>query len=131
MDHLHLPSDDISESTYMNRRDVLRGLGFGAAGLTALSAPGFLRGMNGSFGLDDEELKEAFKPAIGDLHADLFPAKSSKAYSIAPRTLTEEKVASTHNNFYEFTTVKNRPWQITMAQEPTQAQHGCELPSCA
>lgn len=119
MDHLNKPEEEISESNYLNRRDILRGLGYGAAGLTALSVPGFLRGMNGSLLLDDEAVKEAFKPAIGDLHSDLFPAKKSKAYSIAPRTLTEEKVASTYNNFYEFTTVKNRVWQMARGFKAT------------
>ena len=54
MDHLNKPEEEISESNYLNRRDILRGLGYGAAGLTALSVPGFLRGMNGSLLLDDE-----------------------------------------------------------------------------
>ena len=48
MDHMNRPGEEISESSYLNRRDILRGLGYGAAGLTALSVPGFLRGMNGS-----------------------------------------------------------------------------------
>jgi len=71
MDSFNISGNEISESSYFNRRQILRSLGYGIAGFSALSVPGFIQGMNGMIKLDDDELKEAFKPAIGDFQSDL------------------------------------------------------------
>jgi methionine sulfoxide reductase catalytic subunit len=92
------------ERVYRNRRDFLRQLGFGGAGV--LAAPGLL---------------------------DAAPAPPAKANYPYPRAkgfdpgwrLTNEKAATTYNNFYEFSTSKDRvhqlvdrfvtsPWPVTI-----------------
>jgi len=70
------------ESVYLNRRAVLKGLGF--AGLS-----GLLR----------RELSAA--------NEDLYPAKRNSKY-ILDREITPEAAATGFNNFYEFTLDKQR-----------------------
>jgi sulfoxide reductase catalytic subunit YedY len=44
-------------------------------------------------------------------HGDLYPAKRNEKY-VLDRPVTKENAASRYNNFYEFTTDKNRVWQL-------------------
>ncbi|MEK9967887.1 MAG: protein-methionine-sulfoxide reductase catalytic subunit MsrP [Ferrovibrio sp.] len=91
------------ESVFLNRRRLL--VGMGSAGLIAGS------GLKPAFGAADPDL----------VAAELYPAKRNAAYE-AGRDLTEEKVATTYNNFYEFGTNKSihrsaqaltiKPWQV-------------------
>lgn len=90
------------ESVYHNRRNLLKTLGFGSliasgGGLPALAAAG------------------------QDPTADLYPVTRNLRYRL-DRPLTEEKYATTYNNFFEFGSQKDiagaaqalklRPWQV-------------------
>lgn len=90
------------ESVYLNRRSLLKTLGLGSliatsGGLPALAAAG------------------------QDPTADLYPVMRNLRYRL-DRPLTEEKYATTYNNFYEFGSQKDiaaaaqalklRPWQV-------------------
>lgn len=85
------------EDLFFNRRKLL--LGLGAAGL--IGATGF--------------------KARAQTAADLYPAKRIDTYKL-DREVTEEKVATSYNNFYEFGTSKDvvkpaqaltiKPWQV-------------------
>ena len=91
-----------AEKVYWQRREFLKKLGFGgASALLALSSGSYLSAAEGKKGYPYPRAKE-FDPG--------WP-------------LTDEKVATTYNNFYEFTTSKERvhtmvdkfitnPWQI-------------------
>ncbi|WP_300298845.1 protein-methionine-sulfoxide reductase catalytic subunit MsrP [Ferrovibrio sp.] len=88
------------EAVFLNRRQIVAGLG--AAGLVAAG------------------IRPARAQASG-IAAELYPAKRNPAYTL-DRELTEEKVATSYNNFYEFGTSKNivrpaqaltiKPWQV-------------------
>jgi sulfoxide reductase catalytic subunit YedY len=88
------------EAMFLNRRHIVAGLGM--AGLVAAG------------------LRPAKAQAAG-IAAELYPAKRNPAYTL-DRELTEEKVATSYNNFYEFGTSKNivrpaqaltiKPWQV-------------------
>ncbi|MFN4309435.1 MAG: protein-methionine-sulfoxide reductase catalytic subunit MsrP [Ferrovibrio sp.] len=88
------------EAVFLNRRQIVAGLGM--AGLVAAG------------------MRPARAQAAG-IAAELYPAKRNPAY-VLDRDLTEEKVATTYNNFYEFGTSKNvvrpaqaltiKPWQV-------------------
>jgi sulfoxide reductase catalytic subunit YedY len=90
------------ESHYLNRRAMVRAMGFGAASI-ALSGP----------------LMAQDKSA--DPSAGLYPARRNDRYGV-PTPMTAEKLATTYNNFYEFGTDKSiwraaqklevRPWTI-------------------
>ena len=91
------------ESVYLNRRKFMQSLG--VAGLGALVGPGVLNAEEQS----------------------LYPAKRNPAFKL-DRALTAEKVAARYNNFYEFTTDKEkvadlvdrfetRPWEIEVGGE--------------
>ena len=97
-----------SESTYRNRREVLRALGYG--GLTLAAAPFLLQSVGGR--LAAQSAPETFSGAVGKKYDDLFPAKKNAAYDFAPWPLTPERTAGTFNNFYEFTTDKARVWRM-------------------
>ncbi|MEC9475654.1 MAG: protein-methionine-sulfoxide reductase catalytic subunit MsrP [Planctomycetota bacterium] len=99
------------EDRYLDRRTILRGMGLGVAGLSTLGISSLVRGVTGSLG-GQVDNSEAFRPAIGGLGKELFPAKRSDKYTIDPRTLTPEKIASVYNNFYEFTTNKTGVWRL-------------------
>lgn len=107
-----------SESTYMNRRGILKTLGLGGALLgSAVAAPG-RAGIFDLLSSDDEKA----------------PAFQRKPLSFAPHTpkpdfaLTPEAKIMTHNNFYEFGTAKTdpaengqsmqvEPWTLTVEGE--------------
>lgn len=88
------------EGIFLNRRQIIAGLGM--TGLMAAAAP-------------------QARAQISGIAAELYPAKRNPAYML-DRELTEEKVATSYNNFYEFGTSKNivrpaqaltiKPWQV-------------------
>lgn len=91
-----------SESNYLNRRQLVRAMGLGAITLGVPAA--------------------AFAQSAGaDPSAKYYPAKRNEKYG-DPRPLTEEKLATTYNNYYEFGSDKGiwraaqklpiRPWTI-------------------
>jgi methionine sulfoxide reductase catalytic subunit len=96
-----------SEDNHLNRRKLVQAMGLGALGIGALDL-----GMPGA----------AFaQSAAPDPSAKLYPARRNDRYG-DPRPLTDEKLATTYNNFYEFGSDKSiwraaqklpiRPWTI-------------------
>jgi len=92
-----------SESRYLNRRTILKGMGVGGliAGSAGFALPSFAKGEDPS--------------------ASLYPVKRNAAYE-GGRPITPEKFATTYNNFYEFGSHKSiakaaqalkiRPWMV-------------------
>ena len=91
------------ESSYLQRRDLVRAMGLGAA---ALAMPA---------------VAIAQDKGTPDPSAGLYPAKRNDKYGV-PTPMTAERQATTYNNFYEFGTDKSiwrdaqklevRPWTI-------------------
>lgn len=85
------------EAVFLNRRKLL--LGLGAAGIAGA----------------------AWTPARAHTASELYPAKRNPAFALG-RDMTEEKIATTYNNFYEFGSHKRiadaaqklslRPWEV-------------------
>lgn len=109
------------ESAYLNRRQMMRSMGLGALGLATLAGTqiGSPRRALGQDSGDakakaDEppSLSEVSRPAIGRRFGDRFPAPRNAAFDLGGRPLTEEVTAATNNNFYEFTTAKERVWKV-------------------
>jgi sulfoxide reductase catalytic subunit YedY len=98
-------SKTTSESHYLNRRAMVRAMGFGAA---SIALPGQLMAQDKS----------------ADPSAGLYPAKRNDKYGV-PTPMTTERLATTYNNFYEFGTDKSiwrdaqklevRPWTIKVS----------------
>lgn len=92
------------EAVYLNRRQLIKG----AAGGTILAASALLAG--------PLLAQEAADPSAG-----LYPVKRNEAYKL-DRPVTEERLATTYNNFYEYGTDKSivrearrlqlRPWTV-------------------
>lgn len=89
------------EATFLDRRRLIQALGLGAISLACTP-------LAGARTLGDKEMTT---PAVNRF-GDLFPAKRNEAYSLGTRPLTEEKVAARYNNFYEFTTTKEKVWEL-------------------
>jgi sulfoxide reductase catalytic subunit YedY len=97
--------DATPEAVFHNRRALIKAMGMGA--LVAASGGGFATA--------------AF--ADTDPTAGLYPAKRDPRYTL-DRPITPEKLSTTYNNFYEFTSDKDvyeysnslkvRPWTITI-----------------
>lgn len=88
------------EAIFLNRRQIIAGLGM--TGLMVAAAP-------------------QVRAQVSGIAAEIYPAKRNPAHML-DRELTEEKVATSYNNFYEFGTSKNivrpaqaltiKPWQV-------------------
>ncbi len=104
------------EDVFTDRRQVLRALGLSTLGLALAPArrlwaetdvpspagppPGLLR------------------PALRGLYSSRFPVEPNSAYSLgSDRSTTPEALASAYNNFYEFTTVKEKVWELAQDYE--------------
>jgi sulfoxide reductase catalytic subunit YedY len=99
------------ESVFWNRRALLKAAGLGtiAAGGAALLGP------------DWASWAAAGDAGDADPSAALYPAKRNERY-VLDRPITEERLATTYNNFYEFGSqkeisraaqaLKNRPWTV-------------------
>jgi methionine sulfoxide reductase catalytic subunit len=74
------------EDVFLARRTILKGMGYGGAGLALATAL---------------KVRQARAASAADKTADLYPAKRNDSYAI-DRELTPEEVNSTYNNFYEF-----------------------------
>jgi sulfoxide reductase catalytic subunit YedY len=95
-----------SEDNHLNRRKLVQAMGLGALGIGALDL-----GMPAAFA----------QSAAADPSAKLYPARRNDRYG-DPRPLTDEKLATTYNNYYEFGSDKSiwraaqklpiRPWTI-------------------
>ena len=96
-----------AESAYWNRRQVVRALGLG--GLAAAVPGGVWAAAAGD---------PATRPAVRGRFAKRFPAERSTAYAVGDdRALTPEAVASRQNNFYEFTSTKDKVWELAKDYE--------------
>ena len=95
------------ESTYLNRRQVLATLGLGSL---ALGVGAGCSSADGAATVADRG--RISSPALGGRFVDLFPAPRNEAYELGGRSLTPEASSAGHNNFYEFTTDKDRVWEL-------------------
>ncbi len=103
-------SEATPESEFLNRRRFIKGAGLGA-GAIAVGGP-LLMSAGGSAAAD------------ADPSAGLYPVMRNPAYEL-DRDITDEMVASTYNNFYEFGShkriaraaqeLKIRPWTVELA----------------
>ncbi len=102
------------ESVYLNRRNLIRGVAAGSVLLAGGSASAF-----NLFARDDVD---ALGEIEADPTADLYPVARNEAYML-DRAITDESIATTYNNFYEFGSHKHiakaaqalklRPWTVT------------------
>jgi sulfoxide reductase catalytic subunit YedY len=95
------------ESVYLNRREVLRRLGF-----TGLGALAWSLGCDpAKVGAEaDADWKPVNVPA-NDPNAGLYPGPRNARYGL-DRPLTLEKPTATFNNYYEFTAKKPKVWEL-------------------
>ena len=103
-------SEATPEAVFLNRRRFIKGAGLGA-GAIAVGTPLLM-----SAGRSNA--------ADADPSADLYPVMRNPAYKL-DRDITDEMVASTYNNFYEFGShkriaraaqkLKIRPWTVELA----------------
>lgn len=102
------------ESVWLDRRRVVKSLGLGAIAAAASAAWPAAVGGESARG-ESEDRRGKTDPALGRRHADRFPAERSEnwgADSLGGRPLTPEETAATYNNFYEFTTAKEKVWEL-------------------
>ena len=93
------------ESVFLSRRQLIKGI---AAGPILAGAPAFA---GAAFAAEE------------DPTADLYPAKRNESY-VLDRAITDEKISSNYNNFYEFGSHKRiaraaqqlriRPWTVVI-----------------
>lgn len=102
------------EAVYLDRRRILQGLGLGTLALTLPQ----IACAQAKAAADPGKLSA---PALGARFADRFPAERNGAFTAGEgRDTTSEAVSSRYNNFYEFTTDKERVWELAQgyAVEP-------------
>jgi methionine sulfoxide reductase catalytic subunit len=108
-------SEATPEALFHDRRRIVQAMGFGAL-IAAAGAPG----------------EAALATTADDPSAELYPAKRNERYTL-DRPITDEKLSTTYNNFYEFGSQKTiaedaqklpiRPWTVTidgMVEKPMQ-----------
>ncbi len=96
----NIPEKQVTpESDYINRRTFLKTLGITSAG--ALSLFGSSACAQGS------GVEKQLKP----YQAEVLPAENNPQFTVN-RRMTDEHVAATYNNFYEFTSSKSRVWKM-------------------
>lgn len=107
----------MSEDRYLGRRQFFR-----SAGVYSLGAGLFLSGFSNIFGLFEGGGDKEAKIVIPKTPTSyLYPAKRNAGFTL-DRPLTDEVIAATYNNFYEFSggkkvwkyveNFKTRPWQV-------------------
>ena len=114
------------ESVYLGRRQLLRAA---AAGPLLLGAGSLLTGCDEA---PSQVAQASENVGEADPSAGLYPVERNPRYTL-DRPVTEEKLATTYNNYYEFGSSKNiwqkaqalplRPWTVTldgMVEEPMQ-----------
>jgi methionine sulfoxide reductase catalytic subunit len=108
-------SEATPEALFHDRRRIVQAMGFGAL-IAAAGAPG----------------EAALAATADDPSAVLYPAKRNERYTL-DRPITDEKLSTSYNNFYEFGSQKTiaedaqklpiRPWTVTidgMVEKPMQ-----------
>jgi sulfoxide reductase catalytic subunit YedY len=121
-------SNATPESIYYNRRNFLKTMGLASigalafaggacqsagdagAGATAKAAPEKL-----IYDPDAEQVRAGWVE-WGEDFLSHFPGTRNPKYTL-DRELTQEEVAATYNNFYEFTEVKDRVWRMVHSFE--------------
>jgi len=109
------------ESTYIRRREFLKAA---AAGPIALSATGLIvAGCDDASVTDAKVSRTANAATPEDPSAGLYPVDRNLRYRL-DRDITDEQLATTYNNFYEFGSSKNiwqkaqalpiRPWTVLL-----------------
>jgi len=97
-----------NETDYLNRRRFIQTIG---AGAIAMSTAGIGCAAT-SDDMDDATRKRILRPGIDrDAILKQFPFHRNKAFDFDAK-LTDELVAATYNNFYEFTTDKDEVWKL-------------------
>jgi len=101
------------EEVFLNRRKFIKSMGLASIGAVTGCGCDSVSGPAGSVGDSDGEIP-------GDTTSGLYPAESNPDFVSLDRPLTDETVAGTYNNFWEFTINKNvhqhidefesRPW---------------------
>lgn len=94
------------EAAFLDRRRLIQALGLGALALALPRVAGAKAAPKAALGE-----KEMTSPAVARF-GNLFPAKRNAAYGLGERQPTAENVASRYNNFYEFTTNKEKVWEL-------------------
>jgi sulfoxide reductase catalytic subunit YedY len=98
------------EHIYLDRRKVLAALGLGTL---SMALPAWARtGPKPQGGSMAGGTSSKTAPALGNAYADLFPAKRNGNYGLGDRPLTAEDTAGSYNNFYEFSTDKEKVWKL-------------------
>jgi len=93
------------EAVYLNRRQFIK-----AMGLSGLGAWGILSGcLNAASEAAQQDLEQVRK-TIPEPHPP-YPASRNPEFTVDRATTTEE-IAAAYNNFYEFTTDKDRVWRL-------------------
>ena len=87
-----------SESDYINRRKFIKNLGLGSAGALLFSTSNACA--QGS----------ALEKQLEPFRAQTLDAKKNENFTVE-RQMTDEIVAATYNNYYEFTTSKSTVWK--------------------
>lgn len=107
------------ETTYLDRRQLLRALGLGGMALagtlagcnctrdSATRVEALPRGAVPPLDAGAPELRQTTWKA---LHADLYPVKRNPGYTVPERGISPEIKATRYNNFYEFTVDKEAVW---------------------
>ncbi|PIQ99385.1 MAG: protein-methionine-sulfoxide reductase catalytic subunit MsrP [Nitrospinae bacterium CG11_big_fil_rev_8_21_14_0_20_45_15] len=118
MSHIILPKgwnspqrEITPETVYQNRREFLQLMGFAVGGIAGALLPESAMANTGSFGLFDNEpsrLKTDFPPVPN--------LKRNLDYPVS-RPISSEVAALKYNNFYEFTSEKNKVWENVDAFE--------------
>src|SRR5437867_3819339 len=85
------------EALHLGRREFLARLGFAAAGISIAS--GWL---SGALAAATEPSAPPAPSGSSTAGASAYPARRNPKF-VLDRPLSDEKVAATHNNFYEFT----------------------------
>ncbi len=95
-----------SKDVYINRREFIQKLGF-----TGMGAMGL---MMGCFDSSSEAGPQTFNADVRrsiPKPIDPYPASRNPKYTV-DRPITTEEIAAAYNNFYEFTTTKEKVWQL-------------------
>jgi len=120
MAHIHLPPDWTTPEgkttpahVYWNRRRFIRAAGLALGGLGVAGSLGLATSgcrANGNGAGNGQEPDDPLATIPETPTRDLYPAESDARFQ-AERSLTDRRVAATHNNFYEFLTEKDQVWR--------------------
>ncbi|EEF60178.1 protein-methionine-sulfoxide reductase catalytic subunit MsrP [Pedosphaera parvula] len=107
----HIPEKLVTpESLYWNRRSFLKQMGFLGAGILSSTMIGCSKPVSESGGSGSGVTTGAVQSAKSD--SSKYPAPRNPEFNPG-WPLTNEKTAATYNNFYEFSTVKDRVHKLT------------------